>query len=445
MSDLFLKNNNIINNNMSESSINLTEILGMSKNNNKFINSATSSDNINNFKNIVSATSNNMMRSSNTNTFNASSNMLGGTKKKSFNTKLSNTFSATSANTNTFSATSANMTGGANNFSATSANMTGGANNFSATSSNIVDNNTIFSKINKTDINNLLSMLTSESNDTTTSRLEDNLRNMLTQNGGNNKCNENTNMLEKKKNKLLKQLGGNINNNASAIITLAGLGAAGAIINNYVPNDTESEINYSKIIDNSTSPQTTSTVQLSKLTQLTPIIQTIQPNPIQSTQLIPVPQMKKDTIKINMEVPSNSYSPTTSSEMPQDNFSVTSSEQPFLKSKPNNASNNASNNSSNPFLNTTTTINNTNDMNNINDNRLAQLVGGENLGMVKFREICVLVSKKLNIPNGAKTKKIAGQLQRDVKEKNKNISYNELVNAAKIHLEKNLNTYKKMI
>jgi len=431
MSDLFLKNNNIINNNMSESSINLTEILGMSKNNNKFINSATSSDNINNFKNIVSATSNNMMRSSNTNTFNASSNMLGGTKKKSFNTKLSNTFSATSANTNTFSATSANMTGGANNFS--------------ATSSNIVDNNTIFSKINKTDINNLLSMLTSESNDTTTSRLEDNLRNMLTQNGGNNKCNENTNMLEKKKNKLLKQLGGNINNNASAIITLAGLGAAGAIINNYVPNDTESEINYSKIIDNSTSPQTTSTVQLSKLTQLTPIIQTIQPNPIQSTQLIPVPQMKKDTIKINMEVPSNSYSPTTSSEMPQDNFSVTSSEQPFLKSKPNNASNNASNNSSNPFLNTTTTINNTNDMNNINDNRLAQLVGGENLGMVKFREICVLVSKKLNIPNGAKTKKIAGQLQRDVKEKNKNISYNELVNAAKIHLEKNLNTYKKMI
>jgi hypothetical protein len=55
-----------------------------------------------------------------------------------------------------------------------------------------------------------------------------------------------------------------------------------------------------------------------------------------------------------------------------------------------------------------------------------------------------MVATKLSIPNGPKAKKIAGQLQRDVKEKNEGITHDKLVDAAKKHLESNLEKYRKM-
>ena len=65
--------------------------------------------------------------------------------------------------------------------------------------------------------------------------------------------------------------------------------------------------------------------------------------------------------------------------------------------------------------------------------------------MKAFLEICKIVAKELNIPNGPKAKKIGGQLQRDVKEKNKDITHEKLVDVAKKQLADNLKKYEKMV
>lgn len=152
--------------------------------------------------------------------------------------------------------------------------------NFESNGGSITSSNNI-SKINSADINNLLSMLTSEnSNDTSTSQLENKLKNLLVQEGGNITETTNTEMLEQKINKLLAQQGGNtetvntemanteilekkINNLmkttqsgganiAKGIITLAALGAAGTYLSKK-PVDTETEFNSSNILKNNNS------------------------------------------------------------------------------------------------------------------------------------------------------------------------------------------------
>jgi hypothetical protein len=65
-------------------------------------------------------------------------------------------------------------------------------------------------------------------------------------------------------------------------------------------------------------------------------------------------------------------------------------------------------------------------------------------GMLVYGKICKLVSEKLSIQNGRNCKKIAGQLQRDVKAKNPSISVDKLLSAAKELLDKNLSKYKNM-
>jgi hypothetical protein len=68
-----------------------------------------------------------------------------------------------------------------------------------------------------------------------------------------------------------------------------------------------------------------------------------------------------------------------------------------------------------------------------------------NPALKAFTELSKLVSTKLNISNGPNSKKIAGQLQRDVKEKNYNIKTSEILSVAKFHLEKNIDKYKILI
>jgi hypothetical protein len=82
------------------------------------------------------------------------------------------------------------------------------------------------------------------------------------------------------------------------------------------------------------------------------------------------------------------------------------------------------------------------------DKRLGELQSGggtANPALKAFAELSKLVSTKLNISNGPNAKKIAGQLQRDIKEKNSNIKTSEILSAAKSHLEKNMDKYKKLI
>jgi len=76
---------------------------------------------------------------------------------------------------------------------------------------------------------------------------------------------------------------------------------------------------------------------------------------------------------------------------------------------------------------------------------LIGMTGGDNAALIAFREISSIVSKKLNISNGPGCKKIAGQLQRDVKEANPDIQLDDLVDAAKTHLNDNLSKYQKLV
>lgn len=321
-----------------------------------------------------------------------------------------------------------------NVFSPTSNNLIGG--NASVTSS------ANLSKINSADINNLLSMLTSESDiNTATSDLENKLKNMLNQNGGSNDS-ENTEVLE---NRLINMLGGNnggddistealenkinsiIRGNqsggaAKSLVTLAALGLAGTILNKKISHDTETEFNATRVIG--------------PVPQAKPVV---VPAPNQVVVPAPNQVFPENKIKVSIEVPIET---TTSSEIPKKvtNLSETSTNSVFAK---------PANVPPNPFIPlTTTTINNNSELSATSsampDSRLEQL-GGNNPALIAFREISAMVAKKLGISNGPQAKKIAGQLQRDVKEKNKDITHDKLVDVARKHLEDNLNQYEKMV
>jgi hypothetical protein len=80
------------------------------------------------------------------------------------------------------------------------------------------------------------------------------------------------------------------------------------------------------------------------------------------------------------------------------------------------------------------------------DDRLGKMTGGgtANPALKAFAELSKMVSLKLEIPNGPKAKKIAGQVQRDIKAKNPDIKLGDIIKTAKELLEKT-DKYKKMI
>jgi len=77
------------------------------------------------------------------------------------------------------------------------------------------------------------------------------------------------------------------------------------------------------------------------------------------------------------------------------------------------------------------------------DPRLTQLIGGgkANPALQAFAKLSKMVSEKLSIPNGPQAKKIAGQLQRDIKEKFPDIELDDILKKGKEHLEKNKSKY----
>ncbi len=104
------------------------------------------------------------------------------------------------------------------------------------------------------------------------------------------------------------------------------------------------------------------------------------------------------------------------------------------------------NNNVNNIENTTTDVNTDGDDERIN--KIRQMQGGKRElppGLKVFAKICKYVSEKLSIPNGPKVKKIAGKLQRDIKEKNPNIDLNDLFETSKKHFNNNISTYKKLL
>jgi hypothetical protein len=394
MSDLFLKNNIRNNsNNITDSSINIANILGVN-------NKARPTNNLSKINNTFRPINNNIVTESSIN--------------------LPNILGMNNSN-----------------------NYVGG--NYSITSS------ANLSKINTNDVNHLLSMLTSESNANTenTNELENKLKNMLTQNGGADDT-ENTQELENKLTHMLNQSGGDdentemlenkINNilktNQSggamkSLFTLGALGAAGTVLNSMLNKSSmteTSEFNVSNVIGPAPTPVVTSVTKNNVLNSAT------------SSEM---PQSNMNVNNLSETSANSINSIFTKRSVPPINPPITQNN--FV-----------------PAMNTTTTINNNspivslsetssmmpmpnNNQSPTSDNRLNELIGGSGPALVAFREISAMVAKKLNIPNGPNAKKIAGQLQRDTKEKNMNITHDKLVEAAKKQLENNLNKYEKMV
>jgi len=359
---------------------------------------------------------------------NIRNNSLSNTTESTFNaSKVINFNNKISRNT---SVTSSMIQQSINNLSSTSYDNSQVGGGSVTSSANL-------SKINSNDINNLLSMLTSESNTHTstenlenklmkllnhqeggaytenTEQMENKLKDLLNQNGGSYTEDMNTEMLESRISNIIKQSGGGL----KAVAGLAGLALAGTIANKYV-SETETDI-----LGNTLGPVTSKPVPVPQQKNLPEY-----PTPVRSV---------RDSV--------------TSSEMPGSvNLSETSV---FAKpTETKKSSETETKKLENAFINTTTSVNNSpefsatsSEMPVLNkDARLEQL-GGNNPALVAFRDISKKLSEKLGISNGPNAKKIAGQLQRDVKEKMPNITHDKLVSAAMKHLDENLNDYKKMI
>jgi len=409
-----------------------------------------------------------------------------------------------------------------NNTTESSLNLTnilGMNNNIIGGTSNITSSINL-SKINSADINTLLSMLTSESdNNTSTLELENKLKNMLNQNelkntlqqnGGSKEDNntlsqtsnintENTGVLENKLNSLLKQNGGNteistevlenkinniIQNNQTGgskhLLTFATLGIAGTLLNNNITS--ESEYDTTKVLGKMDNTPKYNMVMPRKVMPYIPpqninmpyippqnINMPIPPQninmpyiPSQNINMPPIPSqnINMPTQNSNMSIfqPNNNKSPfdsITSSDMPNNLSTLSETSNNSIFAKPNKPTNNTITNPFIPFTATTTDLSPTSSfmpytnssITNKNDSRLLQLNqnGGNNPGMIVFRELSALVSKKLNIKNGPQAKKIASQLQKDVKAQNEGITHDKLLNAAEKYLTNNIKKYEKLI
>jgi len=370
---------------------------------------------------------------------NIKNNSLGNTTESTFNaSKVLNYNNKVGRN---ISATSSMLQKSINNLSSTSYDNSQVGGGSITSSSNL-------SKINSNDINNLLSMLTSESNTyTTTENLENKLINLLNHQKGGNYTEDNlkhlssqdgraytedmsTEMIENRISNIIKQSGGGLKTAA----VLAGLGIAGTMASKYVNKKNK----------------TTETTDTTDTTETDILANTLGPKPTP-----PVVQQKKlPEYPISARSVPNSV---TSSEMPKDvNISETSvfkAPEP-TKTKSENAFVTTTSVNNSPNLSATSSVNNSPEfsatssemptLNKEKDSRLEQL-GGNNPALVAFRELSSKVSKKLNISNGPNAKKIAGQLQRDLKEKIPDITHDKLVDAAMKHLENNLKDYEKMI
>jgi predicted phage tail protein len=256
--------------------------------------------------------------------------------------------------------------------------------NLSATSSAMMSKTKSNTKINNGDINNLLSMLTTESSVNTTSKhLENKLQRILEGGNDTDKIHD-TEEIEEKMNKIINQNAGD----GFSLGALAIAGLAGTALGTYAQQlYTESEINAESIIGNK------------------PKVHNVIIGTVDKTI-----QQVHDIFMNNKNIKEKILTESTT----DDNSPILSTESIKPKSNPQNGAGILQD-------------------------------GGENAGLKIFHKISKLVSDTLQIPNGKQTKVIAGQLNRDIKEINPNLQGDELYNEVKKHLEKNINKYKKMI
>jgi hypothetical protein len=354
----------------------------------------------------------------------------------------------------------------------------------------------------KSDINNLVSMLTSESNNNnkniSTPSLENKLRKMLNQDGGNFSDEMNTEELENRIYEIVKnnkQQGGFDTSNVVKI----GLAATGAYLayNLLKPTETETEVNIQKLLNMSQVPvQQPAPIQKqpAPIQQQVPFQQQVpiqQPAPIQ--QQVPIqqqyntaspkfatPQVELPGIKDIKSLPKisatspmmSATSPMMSATSPMmsANSQMMSATSPIMSAtspimsatSPMMSETSASENiflkpqtlnKQQPMITTTDVSLSPTSSYMPMDSRLKQLnqvqqggnpndlVGGNNPALIAFRTIVKNVVSKLDIKYN-KALKVAAKIQADVKSADPKISHEKLADAADKQLEKNMKEYK---
>ena len=326
------------------------------------------------------------------------------------------------------------------------------------------------------DINNLVNMLTSDShmntiNNTSNQSLENKLRKLLNQDGGNYDDNMNTDELE---NKIYNVIKNNKQSGGNNLIKL-GLAATGAYFayNMLKPSETESEINVNKILKNDNAPVPVTKSSPVPVTNSAPVPVTYS-SPVPVTYSSPAPVTYSSPVPVTYSAPVPvTYSATSSVTPGKNNYvgstpqivsnnrqiyrTVVTSQVPLQKQNDSETSENVFIRSSNqgnnapPILTTTDVpLSSTSTFIPV-DSRVNQLEmqggnnpemqGGNNPALVAFRAIVKNIVDKLGIKYN-KALKVASKLQADVKSKNEKISHEDLADAAKKLLEQKMSEYK---
>lgn len=237
------------------------------------------------------------------------------------------------------------------------------------------------------DVNNLVSMLTSDSHmstilnsNTSTPELENKLRKLLNQEGGHKNNNINTN--DNINNYFIKE---DASQNGGSASTLLAGAAVATLLYSLTSNETSITKMVSNLIGSKNEPEMTTTDM----------------NNIDSATSSVLPSQRN-----------NMFSDTSKS---QRGGSITSSVMPDLQYN-----------------------------NSITSEMHMEQEGGNNPALVAFREIVKMLVKELNIkyPQGFK---IASQLQKDVKEKNANVTHDNLAKLAAEEFKSNKSKYQKMV
>lgn len=297
--------------------------------------------------------------------------------------------------------------------SANASQMVGGGYEYSATS----DLNS--------DINNLVNMLTSESNihsnkSNSQPSLENKLRKMLNQDGGNFSDELSTDELESRIYNIVK------NNNQKGGVNLSdvikvGLAGTGAYLAYNALSTTESEVNVNKLLGNNTQPISNTQVVSNTQAVVRPTLSNVM-SATSSEMPLQVASVLSDTSVGNSENVFLSRQRTTQPVMDTTTdapFSPTSSYVPVDKRLQ------QLNQTGQPMLGG-------------NDDML----GGNNPALVAFRTIVKNTVQKLDIKYN-KALKVAAKIQADVKAKDPKISHEKLADAAEKQLKENMEEYKK--
>jgi hypothetical protein len=338
--------------------------------------------------------------------------------------------------------------------------------------------------VNNKDINNLISMLTSDSqmdnildSNTNTSQLENKLKNLLNQEGGNK-----NNYSDMYNSNFIKQ-----NNQKGGAANLVALGAAAALAygltseSDFVSNLFGKSKNDNKNVDITTTDMgsvTSSAVPTNNNFSATSDSDNVfqKPSTKKSNQLggnssvtssiMPGNNYNLSSTSDNFKQRGGSYS-ITSSAMPNNNNLSTTSEFENVFQKPNNINpiqrggsysvTSSAMPMNNNFLSvtsesvnvqrggsysvTSSAMPNNNDLSATSD--IMSQEGGNNPALVAYREIVKMVVKELGITY-PKALKIAAQVQKDVKEKNSDVTPDKLFKLATEQFKSTRSKYEKM-